>query len=699
MRNAILALTLSLVAASSQAQFIPQPVFTLPGGGTLGRFLAKADFNRDGKLDILFAPTTPSEQIELAVFPGDGTGRFGAPIMSAPGGSVETAGDLNGDGLPDVVIRMIDPVTKVVAIGVMLADGTGKFKAPILFDTDIAGQMIVGDFTGDGKADLAVFADTLTVFPGKGNGAFGSPVSSPINLFEATCGVAAADFNRDGKLDLTTGQAVLLGNGDGTFQSPVTVVNGGCGVAVGDFNNDGIPDQVTTGATSGVRIFLGDGTGKFKNSAVYHTGDLAGSLGFAVDRFNGDANLDIAVTNAADNDATMLLGKGDGTFTFGKTFAVSTFDVLSGDFNGDHKIDLAVHSFPGFSVLPGKGDGNFAAPIAQNGQRGSTIQLADFNGDGKLDALEIGSLTTRSVASLGMGNGRFESPVPLPASCQSTSGVVGDFNRDGKLDIAIPGPGGIGICFGRGDGTFKAIEVAGVVEDGTPLGDLQTGDFNHDGKLDLLEEGNGGLSVLLGNGNGTFQSPIVTSVTGILAGFVTGDFNHDGKLDVAANINNQQVSVFLGNGDGTFQSPITTSNPFSFSMVASDVNNDGSLDLVTVARSTAGPYGIRVLLGNGDGTFKTLPFHQFAGVANFMVQDVDGDGKPDLIVDASPFLEVSLGKGDGTFKAATKFIAMKGVASLAAGDLNGDGLVDLVFLEKGQNAQFGTLITYLNQGH
>ena len=706
MRNTILALALSLVAASSQAQFIPQPVFRLPGGGNLRGFLAKGDFNRDGKLDILFAPTTPSSQVELALYPGDGAGGFGAPTVTVLNASVLVAGDFNGDGIPDVVIRETDPVTKMPAIGVMLADGNGKFEAPILFDTNIVGRAVVGDFTGDGKADLAVLGETLTVFLGTGDGTFGPPASSPINLFGDSCGVAVADFNRDGKLDLATGVAVLLGNGDGTFQSPVTVVNGGCGVAVGDFNNDGIPDLVTGDRADApqVRVFLGDGTGNFKNSTVYHTGDSAGNLGFAVDHFSGDANLDIAVTNASDNDVTMLLGKGDGTFTLGKTFAVSTFDVLSGDFNGDHKIDLAVQNFPGFSVLLGKGDGNFVAPIAQNSQRGGSIQLADFNGDGKLDALEFSAVRSRSkttsVVSLGMGNGRFESPVPLPASCQSTSGVVGDFNGDGKLDIAVPEQsGGIGVCFGRGDGTFKAAVVASVAGDGTPVGDFQTGDFNHDGKLDLLVETGDGFGVMLGNGNGTFQSSIVTPIGSNFAGFFAGDFNHDGKLDVAVNIGNQTIGVFLGKGDGTFQSPVMTSNPFSFAMVASDLNNDGNLDLVTVARSTAGPYGTRVFLGNGDGTFKAPLFRQFAGIANFMVEDVDGDGKPDLIVDGSPFLEVLLGKGDGTFQAASKFIAMQGIASLAAGDLNGDGLLDVVFLEEGQNAQSGTLIVYLNQGH
>src|SRR5882672_350624 len=150
MRIAPLMLGLCLLIRSSQAQFIQQKTFTLPGG-SLGNFLAKGDFNHDGKLDVLFSALNSSPQAELVVFPGNGTGGFGAPIVTSIAGvngpAIGVAGDLNGDGIPDAVITGTDPIQGVTEIGVMLADGTGKFKAPLLFRPPASmGRMLLGDF-------------------------------------------------------------------------------------------------------------------------------------------------------------------------------------------------------------------------------------------------------------------------------------------------------------------------------------------------------------------------------------------------------------------------------------------------------------------------------------------------------------------------------------------------------------------------
>jgi len=717
MRIATLTVVLSLFVASSQAQFIPEPTFTLPGQN-LFNFLAKGDFNHNGNLGVLLSGQNPSSQaLELVVFPGNGKGGFGTPIVTTISGlnspAIILAGDINGDGIPDAVITGTDPVTGVAEFGVMLADGTdGKFKPPIFTRASVGqgSQMVLGDFNGDKKVDLVVFGNPITFFPGNGDGTFGSPVSSTVNYGGSGCS-ATADFNKDGKLDITSGSEVLLGNGNGTFQSPLTVTDGGCGVAVGDFNNDGIPDLVTGGGGPGggtpteVRVFLGNGTGNFTSSTAYQTGNYAGleNLAIAVDFFSGGTDQDIAVSNLRSGNVTLLLGNGTGTFTIGKSFAVSNGEILSGDFNGDKKIDLAVRNIQGISVLLGNGNGTFVAQIAQNvPQTLGTIHLANFTGSGKLSL--IASSTSGAPTSVlpGNGNGTFGKALPLPASCQTDNAIVGDFNGDKIPDIAfnVTGSGGgVAVCLGNGNGTFKDAVISDA---GVQHGTLVIGDFNHDGKLDLAASDVGGISILLGNGDGTFKDGIPTALSD-LQSFTVGDFNNDGKPDIAAIAgSSSEINILLGNGDGTFKAPITTANLGPFGIVAGLINSDKNLDLVTVSSNT-----LYIFLGNGDGTFKA-PTSISVGSADIfthgpLLRDVNNDGKLDLICfNSAGFLVVFLGNGDGTFQTRKTFPATNDVnGALAAGALTGSGLLDVVLYSPGNNGStnaLGALIVYLNQG-
>ncbi len=698
MRIAALTLIFYFSAASLHAQFIPEKSFTVPGATINGTFLAKGDFNHDTKLDVLFSATTTSGQVELAVFPGDGAGGFGAPILTPitglTGVKVGVAGDVNGDGVPDVVISGTDPIQGIAEIGVMIAESTGKFKAPVFTRSTLAGLMMLGDFTGDGKVDLAILGGYffVTVFPGKGDGTLGAPVSSQFEQL-ATC-ATTGDFNKDGKLDLITGNDLLLGNGDGTFQNP-QYIDAGCDIAVADFNKDGIPDVVAGGTVFPyhTRILLGDGTGKFTNVASYlaFQDGFASGRGFTIARFSGGTNFDIAVANTQYDDVTMLLGNGDGTFTLGKSFTVSTSGLLSGDFNGDGKIDLAVQTPSGFTVLLDKGGATFNALPTQAGQLGAAIRLSDFNGDGKVDVIEFSGPTKYSGAAVLLGNGDGSFGAPIFLACQATMGVVGDFNGDKKPDVAVYQPGnGIEMCLNNGDGTFRS---GGIVDAGVQHGQLQIGDFNHDGKLDLAATDVGGVSILLGNGDGTFKDAIATGASNF-SNIVTGDFNHDGKLDLAANASGE-ITVLLGKGDGTFQAPITSSNPNGTGVPGSgDLNGDGILDLVSLS-----PSGMNILLGKGDGTFKAPALVKVTKPTSFQIRDINADGKFDLLVAGQSYLDVILGNGNGTFQAPKNFPAPRGTSSFAVADMNGDGLLDVAFLDRVGNAQYATLTVYLNQGH
>ena len=694
MRKLPVALLLALIATIAQAQFIQSKVYNLSSGG-LNLMLAKGDFNGDSKLDVLFSASNSTGQPELAVFPGNGTGGFTAAIVTpvtANKGRTITAGDVNGDGIPDVIITAVDSITSQAEIGVMLADGTGKFGAAMLFHTTLVGNFALGDFTGNNKTDLAVLGAPLTVFPGNGDGTFGAPIASSFNAFGA-CG-AVADFNKDSKLDLTTGDAVLLGNGDGTFQSPLTVTGGSCGVAVGDFNKDGIPDLVTAGTAiggGGVLVFLGNGTGHFSVGTRYKTGGVSGIV---VDSFNADSNPDIAVSNGGDDDVTILLGNGAGKFTIGKTYALSVGNILSGDFNGDHKTDIAAFSNHGFSILLGNGTGGLISEVAQNFQPGQTIHLADFNGDGKVDAYEFSSVYQPSAVLLGNGAGAFGAPISVPSSCEGGFGVIVDFNGDKKPDVAfVEGTGGgVGVCLGKGDGTFNAAIVS---DTGVQHSGLIFGDFNHDGKMDLAATDTGGLSILLGNGDGTFKTAILVALNNIVF-TATGDFNHDGKLDIAAMVNTStgtEIALLLGNGDGTFKSPVMTSVPtFAQPFVVGDLNGDGFPDIVTP--------GLYIFIGNGDGTFKPPVLHKVFGMATLQLRDINNDGKLDVLGVAgfNGFLDVILGNGNGTFQPTKIYSALLGRVSLGVADLNGDGKLDVAYLRATNREKTSTLEVFLN-GH
>ncbi len=694
MRKLHFALLFILTVTMVQAQFIQPKVFNLSSGG-INLMLAKGDFNRDNKLDILFSASNSTGQPELAVFPGNGTGGFTAAILTpitANQGRIVTAGDVNGDGIPDVLITAVDSITAQSEIGVMLADGTGKFGPAILFHTTLNGTFALGDFTGNKKTDLAVLGSPVTVFPGNGDGTFGAPIASAFNTFSGCGQFAVADFNKDNKLDLTTGDFVLLGNGDGTFQSPLAVTGGGCYVSVADFNKDGFPDLVTAGGKvggAGVLVFLGNGTGKFTTSTLYKTAQQ-GIRGIVVDSFNADANPDIAVSNFEDDDVTMLLGNGAGKFTIGKTYALSDETILSGDFNGDEKTDLAVFSNHGFSVLLGNGTGGLISEVAQNFQPGRTIHLADFNGDGKVDAFEFGQ---PGAVLLGNGAGAFGAPISVPASCQGGNGVIVDFNGDKKPDVAfVEGTGGgVGVCLGNGDGTFKAAIVS---DTGVQHSGLIFGDFNHDGKMDLAATDSGGLSILLGKGDGTFNDAILVALSNVVF-TTTGDFNHDGKLDIAAMVNTSngpEIAVLLGNGDGTFKSPVMTAAPnIGQPLLVGDLNGDGIPDIVTP--------GLYLFIGNGDGTFKAPVLRNVAGTP-LQLRDINNDGKLDVLTVAglNGFLEVVLGNGNGTFQAPKIYSSLLGQVSLGVADLNGDGKLDIAYLRSSNREKTSTLEVFLN-GH
>ncbi len=299
-----------------------------------------------------------------------------------------------------------------------------------------------------------------------------------------------------------------------------------------------------------------------------------------------------------------------------------------------------------------------------------TLASADLDGDGKLDLIagtsssfDEGSVSAIEVMQ-GNGDGTFRPQVSYPISSFALQVITGDFNGDGKADVAVAeGYGGIGILLNRGDGTLlpeirtgsyaysivaadfnkdsnldvaaSSVKVNVLINKGNAMfapevswdpggitGWLASADYDGNGQADLAV---GGVSVLLNRGGGTFPDHTNYSTDDVPYRLLAGDFNSDGKPDLAVNTENKLAVVLLNKGDGTFLQPVNQGYEYSYNMAAADFNRDGRLDLV------AAYFSAGVLAGRGDGTFYPAQVFPATGWAfSIVAGDFNGDEKPDI---------------------------------------------------------------------
>lgn len=352
-------------------------------------------------------------------------------------------------------------------------------------------------------------------------------------------------------------------------------------------------------------------------------------IGIATGDFNKDGILDLAIANANDNTITVLLGNGDGTFSPGPNSPLSTGGnfttaLVVGDFNGDGNLDIAATDVPGgltgflgglfsspggnVSVFFGDGKGSFSGNNDSDGGGDvpGAIAVGDFNGDGKLD-VAVANFDNEDLSILlndGSGNFNQANNAPIHIGHHPTAVLVADFSLDGKLDIAVTNAddNDVVILLGKGDGTFSTAPNSPLTTGARPVA-LAVGDFNKDGIPDLAVANllSSTVSIFSGNGTGAFALTNTVPVGRYPSAISVADFDSDGNLDLAVtNRFTEVVSVHLGNGAGSFGPPrsfSTDSHPQS--SVVGDFNGDGKPDL---AVGNVASNSVSILLNNTDTT-------------------------------------------------------------------------------------------------
>ncbi len=604
---------------------------------------AAADFNNDGKLDVAVAYLGAGNAGFVAALLGDGAGGLTPAGAVTVNGSPSTlvSADFNKDGKRDLALSTIDSQGPGGRTLVLSGDGAGGFAPPLGVLTGTARHLTAADFNADGNPDLAVATlsnDAITILLGNGAGGFNAPTPVNTGPLSVPDSLTSSDFNGDGKLDLAavffgwSSAAVLLGDGAGGFGAPRSFGAGTTPrrVAAADFDGDGASDlavstgQAVSGSTTGFVVMRGTGGGGFHAAPtlpVNTTPQIAhprkGPGKIALADFNNDGRTDLAVSNGRDvgivggsPTVSVLLADGAGGFTLApeiKFFQGTNIGPLAAaDFNKDGKADLAV-TIPSdvfgrahtVAIYLGDGAGGFAAHGTVRVFTPNDIEAVDLNNDSKPDLLV--KRDSNFVALIGDGAGNFtsfEGPAGGPWFADLTPG---DFNNDGKTDVAVTDfhNGKVYVTLGAGNGTFDFMRH---IEVGHGTLALAVADFNGDGIKDMSTtraplSNQGFVTVLLGTGAGLFGPPTTYEVGAEPESIAVGDFNGDGKADlVTADLFSTSVSVLTGSGDGTFRPRVgfvLDAGP-SYVLVH-DFNADGKPDL-GVSQTSA--HTVALLLNN-----------------------------------------------------------------------------------------------------
>ena len=565
-----------------------------------------------------------------------------------------------------------------------------------------------------------------------------------------------------------------MGNGDGTFQPAVRYAL--AGNQARRWRSWRVISTATASSTSPslrirrtndgeVAVLLGNGDGTFQPPEVYQVGlDVHGLV---VSDFNGDGKLDLALANSGSNDVTILLGNGDGTFSDPDQFATTPHaDPLVADVNGDGTDDVLVVEGAGDILyrqgIPGH-PGTFEPPVAVNPplagglnpytsrdiawvpstMDGPLLASVDAQDDAvsiyayrdggfvRIGSLTTGQLPAQIIAVDLNGNGwddlvvrnagdgtlsvffaktfagpvdpqddvqAFLPPVTLSVGLGVSDVQAVDTTGSGRFDLVVTNKltGQVSILYNLGNGAFTSpvpyragTGLSAIDPSGTPevtsleaTAGVAAGPLTPGGPTDLvtINPGSNTLDVLAGLGGGRFANPFTLETASPAQVVRTADFTGNGLDDLAV-LTADGVSIYLANGQGGFLPPTTYAVPSeSDGLTLADLTRNGKLDLLV-----GDAYGdVLVLLGNGDGTF--APYHEANQAVELAVADLTGNGSKDLIYADQGLDRVVVDYGAGNSAVlANQSTGLLNPGAVALADLNGDGIPDLIVANSGSN--------------
>lgn len=600
--------------------------------------------------------------------------------------------DPDRNGLDFIAVTMADYRNGAGSIAVLQAKADGDFGPAHYYPVPFpAFGLTLADLDGDEHVDIVAVTSLagetspakVAVLYGKPGGGFAA--AKPVGVAAGASGlsVLAVDVNHDGRLDIVTGAAdILLGQGGRTFSAAKAKGGWGFGeLAAGDFDEDGNVD-IAVAQQDEIDLYLGRGNGRFDRGARY--AGIYGSQHLAVTDLDGDGHRDIVV-------------------------GYSSHGLFAPHENAQSMLQY----------LLGRGDGTFAGVAIRDGDR---QVLGDFDGDGKADLVTMGGNSTAVNWFRGLGTGGFAQPKSVAQDLRAGDVAAGSFGGGPGLDLVVVTggisfgePASLHLRLGHNDGTFDATGSDVSLPFPNSFGNraLALGDFDGDGRRDVAFIGyeemypnprHGGL-VTVRNGTDGMLGEAKTIVSNLVApidvlaarvddGTTTDLVVADGGDPYVATPIDGSVRVYPGRGDGTFRKPIVL-RPFKHpeAVAVADVDGDGHADvLVAGSNETGAGEQLAVLRGDGTGFAKPLrtALHEIF-ITGLSVGDIDGDGKPDVATTSCCGLAQNgylLGKGDGHFRPHVLLPAPISGGRPQLVDLDGDRHDEWVM----SLPQFGTVV-------